>query len=61
MLKTVFEKTPELWEDVKVNSPLPTHISAPIDVDNGVLYFAIEDFRIVTGYEFVTDYGFMAH
>ena len=61
MLKTVFERTPELWEEVKVNSPLPPHISDPMDVANGALYLASEDSRTVTGSELVIDCGFMSH
>ncbi len=61
MLKAVFNNTPALWDKVKVNSPLPPHISDPMDIANGALYLASDDARTVTGTELVIDCGYMAH
>jgi NAD(P)-dependent dehydrogenase (short-subunit alcohol dehydrogenase family) len=61
LLKEVYEKTPALWDRVKVTSPLPPHICEPRDVANGVLYLASDESRTVTGAELVIDCGYMAH
>lgn len=61
MLKSVYAATPALWDRVKVTSPLPPHVSDPIDIANGALYLASDESRTVTGAELVIDCGYMAH
>ena len=59
MLKTVFNANPEMWDTIKVQSPLPPHISDPIDIAYGALFLASEESRTVTGAELVIDCGYM--
>lgn len=61
MLKKVFDDNPELWEHVKVSSPLPNHIADPEDIANGAVYLASDDAKAVTGTELVIDNGTMTH
>ncbi len=61
MLKAVFDSTPALWDRVKETSPLPPHISDPIDIAYGALFLASDESRTVTGAELVMDCGYMAH
>jgi 3alpha(or 20beta)-hydroxysteroid dehydrogenase len=51
-----FEMAAESLQDL---CPLPPHIGEAIDIANGVLYFASEESRFVTGAELVIDGGFM--
>ncbi|MHA6251726.1 SDR family NAD(P)-dependent oxidoreductase [Oceanobacillus sp. CAU 1775] len=61
MLKKVFNDNPDLWEHVKVSSPLPNHIAEPEDIANGAIYLASDDAKAVTGTELVIDNGTMTH
>lgn len=61
MLKKVFDDNPEMWEHVKLTSPLPNHIADPEDIANGVVYLASDDAKVVTGAELVVDNGTMTH
>jgi NAD(P)-dependent dehydrogenase (short-subunit alcohol dehydrogenase family) len=61
MLKSVYDATPALWDRVKETSPLPPHVSDPVDIANGVLYLASDESRTVTGAELVIDCGYMMH
>lgn len=60
MLEEVFNAMPELWESNKVSSPLPPHISDPVDIAGGALYLASDFSRTVTGTKLVIDCGYMA-
>lgn len=57
MLEKVFDEKPEMWESVKVSSPLPNHIADPEDIANGAVYLASDDAKAVTGAELVIDNG----
>ena len=46
-------------EGLKAVCPLPPHIGDAIDIAYGVLYFASEESRFVTGAELVIDGGYM--
>ena len=59
MLKVVFNSKPELWERIKVQSPLPPHIADPIDIANSALFLASDESRTITGIELVNDCGYM--
>lgn len=61
MLKEVFDANPEMWEQVKITSPLPDHIATPEDIANGVVYLASDNAKAVTGTELVIDNGTMTH
>ena len=61
MLKEVFDANPEMWEQVKLTSPLPNHIATPEDIANGAVYLASDDAKAVTGTELVIDNGTMTH
>ena len=61
LLKSVYEATPALWDRVRETSPLPPHISDPIDIAYGALFLASDESRTVTGAELVMDCGYMAH
>ncbi|WP_269430690.1 SDR family NAD(P)-dependent oxidoreductase [Salinicoccus sediminis] len=61
MLKNVFDENPEMWDQVKVTSPLPNHIADPVDIANGAVYLASDDAKAVTGTELVIDNGTMTH
>lgn len=51
----IFEDNPELWESVRLTSPLPNHIA------NGAVYLASDAAKAVTGTELVIDNGSMTH
>ena len=61
MLKKVFEDNPEMWDTVKLTSPLPNHIATPEDIANGAVYLASDAAKAVTGTELVIDNGSMTH
>lgn len=61
MLKEVFDANPEMWDYVKVSSPLPNHIADPEDIANGAVYLASDEAKAVTGTELVIDNGTMTH
>jgi NAD(P)-dependent dehydrogenase (short-subunit alcohol dehydrogenase family) len=60
MLEEVFNAMPDLWESNKLASPLPPHISDPIDIAGGALYLASDLSKTVTGTKLVIDCGYMA-
>ena len=61
MLKKVFDDNPEMWDHVKVVSPLPNHIADPVDIANGVIFLASDEAKAVTGTELVIDNATMTH
>lgn len=60
-LKTKFDAEPHMWDFVKVNAPLPPHISDPRDIANGVLFLASDEARTITGAELTIDCGVVCH
>lgn len=57
MLRASLEADPAIAARVKENNPLPPHISTVTDIAYGVLFFASDESRAVTGAELVMDCG----